>query len=210
MKVTKHEHAFLQLELNGNEVLVDPGIYSPALPKTQNVVAITLSHVHDDHSFEPHLKQLVARHPGVKLFGPKEVAEKLSAFDITVCYHGDRHVIDGFTIDFLGYLHQEIHRSIPLVENLGVQINNLYYPGDSYTIPETQVDVLACPSSAPWLKIGDVIDFLDAIKPKRSFATHNALLSEHGHTLNNSRISERTRAHGGEFFELNVGQALEI
>lgn len=210
MKITKHEHAFLQLEINGDQVLVDPGVYSPELPTTNNVVAITLSHVHDDHSLARHLEALTARHPQAKLFGPADVAQKLDAFEVIVTNHGDHHSVGEFSLDFYGYLHQEIHRSMPLVQNLGVMINNLYYPGDSYTIPETQVDILACPSSAPWLKIGDVIDFVEAVRPRFAFPTHNALLSDHGHQLQNSRIKESTEKFGGEFFFLEPGQSREF
>ena len=210
MRLTKHEHAFLQLEQNGQQLLIDPGMYSAQLPKTENVVAITLSHIHDDHSFRPHLEKLLDLHPEAKLFGPKEVADKLSGLDVTTCYHGDRYQVGGFTIDFFGYLHQEIHRSIPLVENLGVMVNNLYYPGDSYSIPETKVDVLACPSSAPWLKISDVMDFLASVKPKRVFPTHNALLSDAGHALQNGRIKEVSEDFGGSFSYLKPGDSIEI
>lgn len=210
MKITKHEHAFLQLEQDGQQLLIDPGMYSSELPETNNVVAITLSHVHDDHSFRPHLEELLSRHPDAKVFGPKEVAQKLSGIAVEVCYHGDRHQVGPFVIDFFGYLHQEIHRSIPLVENLAVMVNGLYYPGDSYTIPEVEVDTLACPSSAPWLKIADVMDFLMVVRPKRAFPTHNALLSDAGHSLQNGRIKEVVEANGGRFDYLLPGESLEI
>ena len=210
MRVTKHEHAFLQLELNGAQLLMDPGSYTTELPETKNVVAITLSHVHDDHSYLPHIQKLLSKYPKARVFGPSEVARKLSGVEVIRCHHGDRHEVSGFIIDFFGYHHQEIHRSIPLAENLGVKVNNLYYPGDSYTIPETQVDVLACPSSAPWLRISDVIDFLTATKPRVCFPTHNSLLSEAGHALQNSRIQEFTERFGGRFSYLLPGDSIEI
>lgn len=210
MKLTKWDHALLQLELDGAQLIVDPGMYSE-LPETDNVVAITMSHVHDDHSFAGRLTELLARHPEAKLFGTEEVAAKLPDFEIQSVYHGDRYQAGPFTLDFFGYLHQEIHRSIPLVQNFGLMVNStLYYPGDSYTIPEVSIDVLACPSSAPWLKIADVIDFLNQVRPKRCFPTHNALLSEAGHQLYNSRIEQITTEHGGEFRYLVPGASWEI
>lgn len=210
VKLTKHEHAFLQLELNGQQLLIDPGMYTQSIPVTKNVVAITLSHVHDDHSFLPHVKELLKLHPEAKLFGPLEVVQKLLEFNVVKCFHGDRHEVGPFVIDFFGDLHQEIHRSIPLVQNLGVMVNGLYYPGDSYTIPETDVEILACPSSAPWLKISDVMDFLSAVRPKRAFPTHNALLSDHGHALQNGRIKEVVESFGGAFEYLKPGESLDI
>jgi len=211
MRVTKHEHACLVVEEQGHKLVVDPGMYSEKLPELTNVVALTLSHVHDDHSFRPHVEKLLEQFPEIKIFGTQEVAEKLKGLTVTVVYHVDRYEVGPFTFDFFGYFHQEIHRSIPLVQNFGLMVNSeLYYPGDSYTIPEVDVGTLACPSSAPWLKIGDVIDFVSAVKPRRSFPTHNALLSEHGHKLQNSRIQELTESFGGEFRYLEVGQGWEL
>ena len=54
------------------------------------------------------------------------------------------------------------------------------------------------------------MDFVAAIKPSKSFATHNALLSDHGHALNNGRVKMVTEAGGGEFTYLQDGQSLEL
>ena len=96
------------------------------------------------------------------------------------------------------------------MQNLAVMINGLYYPGDSYTIPEVSVELLGCPSSAPWLKISDVMDFLATLKPARVFPTHNALLSEAGHQLQNGRIKEVSESLGGTFEYLLPGESMEI
>jgi len=210
MEITKHKHALLVVSNAGEQLVVDPGFYS-TLPETKNVVAITLSHVHDDHSYRPHVEELIARHPEAKLFGTAEVANKLDGLPVIPVSHGDRHEVGTFVLEFFGYLHQEIHRSIPLVENFGLLVNDeLYYPGDSYTIPEIKVKTLACPSSAPWLKISDVMDFLAQIKPQRCFPTHNALLSEEGNALQNGRIQEVTESYGGQFRYLMPGESWEL
>ncbi len=210
MKIIKYEHAFLELELSGRSVLIDPGNYSPNLPDLANVVAICLTHVHDDHSYRKHVEKLLKQNPEAALFGPPEVATKLAGLPVQSVYHGDHYEVQGFEIDFYGYLHQEIHSSIPVIQNVGVMINRtLYYPGDSYTAPDSPVEVLACPASAPWLKISDVMDFLASVKAKVVFPTHNALLSDHGHDLYNSRIRQVAEENGGRFEYLKVGQSLE-
>jgi len=101
---------------------------------------------------------------------PQKLPKKLAGLPVHVVFHGDHYEVEGFELDFSGDLHQEIHRSIPLVQNTGVTVNRtLYYPGDSYTIPEDKVKVLACPASAPWLKVSDVMDFIAAVKPETLF-----------------------------------------
>ena len=169
-----------------------------------------MTHAHDDHCFEKQVAGIVAKNPDVKIFGTSEVASKLASFDVTTVYHGDFYEVAGFSFEFFGDMHQEIHRSIPLIQNTGVFVNNtLYYPGDSYTKPDKKVPVLACPTSAPWLKIGDVMDFLEEVKPGLCFATHNALLSDLGHDLNNNRVKMVTEANGGNFRYLKIGESLE-
>ena len=189
MKITKFDHALLSIEIDSKIVVIDPGNYSSELPGFKNVVAICLTHIHEDHSYLPHVEKILLEN----------------------VYHGDHFEVSGFELDFSGDLHEQIHRSIPLIQNTGVTVNRtLYYPGDSYTIPENKVKVLACPTSAPWIKIADVMDFISAVKPETLFPTHNALLSDNGHELYNHRIGEVTRENGGNFVFLKPGQSLEV
>ena len=211
MKITKRGHACLELELDGKKALIDPGFYTEDVSGLTDVVALVITHSHDDHCFETQVAGIAKSNPGIKIFGTSEVAAKLSGFDVTTVYHGDFYQEQGFSFEFFGDMHQIIHESIPLIQNTGVMVNNqLYYPGDSYTTPDQPVEILACPTSAPWLKIGDVMDFVAAVKPKQSFATHNALLSDLGHDLNNGRVKIVTEQFGGKFTYLKVGESLSI
>jgi hypothetical protein len=54
------------------------------------------------------------------------------------------------------------------------------------------------------------MDFIAAVRPEKSFATHNALLSDLGHDLNNGRVKQVTEENGGSFTYLKVGDSLEI
>lgn len=210
MRISKYEHALLIVEQSAAQLVIDPGSYSN-LPELQNVVAVVFTHLHDDHTSQEHAQTISRNFPAVKMFGTQEVVEKLTGLNVQAVYHGDHYEVGPFQIDFYGDLHQVIHRSIPLVQNVGVMINSrLYYPGDSYTFPEQSVEILACPTSAPWLRISDVIDFLDLIRPKKCFATHNALLSEQGHALQNNRVQQIVEKHGGEFRYLNVGESWQL
>lgn len=211
MKLTKHTHACLELEHLGKKAFIDPGSFTEDVSSTKDVVALVITHAHDDHCFEAQAVDLVANNPGLRIFGTSEVASKLSSLPVTTVYHGDFYEVEGFSFEFFGDMHQIIHQSIPLIQNTGVMVNDtLYYPGDSYTTPEKKVKVLACPTSAPWLKIGDVMDFIAAVRPEKSFATHNALLSERGQDLNNARVKQVTEEHGGSFTYLLDGDSLEI
>lgn len=216
VKLVKHGHACLELVENGQRLIVDPGNYTENMDGYLNVVAVVYTHMHDDHCFEEQLDRILAGNANLKIFGTDEVADRLEKsgerkYSVTRVHHGDWHDLGEFKLEFFGDLHAEIHRSIPLLQNCGVMINDqLYYPGDSFTKPDRKVEWLACPSSAPWLRISDVIDFINEVKPSNSFATHNALLSDIGHKLMNGRIQLFTEQHGGKFTYLQVGDSVEI
>jgi L-ascorbate metabolism protein UlaG (beta-lactamase superfamily) len=216
MRLTKHAHACLELLDGGERLIIDPGVYTAPMDGMTNVKAIVITHQHDDHCWEVQLERIIALNPGVPIFAPSDVCERLAKaphpeqFNAVEVHHGDLHLVGAFQLEFFGEMHAEIHRSIPLVKNCGVMVNDeLYYPGDSFTRPDRPVAVLACPSSAPWLKIGEVIDFVDDVKPGLSFATHNIHLSEQGHQMNNGRIQALTERHGGQFRFLQVGEVLD-
>jgi hypothetical protein len=94
---------------------------------------------------------------------------------------GDKLKIGLFDLEFFGGTHAVIHRTVPVIPDLGIMINDLlYYPGDSFTLPGRAIDTLAIPAGGPWLKIGDAMDFLELVKPRFAFPTHDAVLSEVG------------------------------
>lgn len=216
MKITKYEHACLVIEESGQKLVIDPGMYTQTLPDQTDVSTIVITHTHDDHCDEAQLNRLIALNPSVQIFAPDEVCQRLRQAPnfhqtATAVHHGDFISAGPFNLEFFGDLHIEIHRSIPLIQNSAVLVNNrLYYPGDSYTLPDRPIEILACPTSAPWLKIGDVMDFIAAVKPKRSFATHNIHLSAQGHELNNGRAKASTEAVGGRFDYLQPGDSITV
>ncbi len=211
MLLTKYEHACLELEEGGKRLIIDPGVYSRPMDDKHNVVAIVITHQHDDHCWEEQLDRIIALNPGVPILAPSDVCDRLKNYQTTSVYHGDHYEYGGFTIDFFGDLHEAIHSSIPVIQNRGVLINNsLYYPGDSYTTPDCPVEYLAVPTSAPWLRIAEVIDFVAEVKAKHTFATHNIHLSELGHAMNNGRVKATAEANGGDFQYLQPGESLEL
>ncbi len=208
MQITKYEHACLVLENDGKKVVLDPGAYTRPLDGLENVVAIVITHMHDDHCNEAQLDRILKSNPGAMIYGTDEVCKRLNDYPTTPVHHGDFYREGSFSLEFFGDMHAEIHRSIPLLQNCGVMINEtLYYPGDSYTRPDRAAEILACPTSAPWLKISDVMDFVAEIKPKHCFPTHNVHLSDIGHELNNGRVKQVVEAGGGSFAYLKPGES---
>ena len=216
MKLTKLEHAALILELSGKKLYIDPGSFTSALSDTANAVAVVITHEHADHWTPDQLGRIVETNSDLRIFAPAGVARAIGAvnadLDVTTVQAGDVMVVAPFTLRFFGATHAVIHESIPVIDNVGVLVNDeLYYAGDAFTIPEgVQVGTLAVPAAAPWMKISEAMDYIFAIKPKRSFPTHEMLLSRAGKDLSNARFQNVTELSGGEFFPLEPGDSLDL
>ncbi len=212
MKLTKLEHAALIVDVAGRRLFIDPGSFTTALTDTTSADAVVITHEHPDHWTAEQLDRILKFSPDVRIFGPAGVAVAAEGYPITVVADGDSVEVGPFRLRFFGRTHAVIHESIPVIDNVGVLVNNeLYYGGDSFTIPaDVTVNTLAVPANAPWLKISEVIDFVLAIKPRRSFPTHEMLLSRAGKELSNTRIRSATEQNGGEFFPLEPNESLDL
>ena len=211
MQITKYEHACLVIENQGQRIVIDPGFYTRPMTELNDVVAIVITHMHDDHCNEEQIDRILKNSPGAKIYSTDEVRKRLEGYETIAVHHGDFYTDGAFTLEFFGDMHAEIHRSIPLIQNCGVLVNGeLYYPGDSFTRPDQPVEILACPTSAPWLKISDVMDFVASVKPSKCFPTHNVHLSDVGHELNNGRVRQVVEAGGGKFEFVLPGQSLSL
>jgi L-ascorbate metabolism protein UlaG (beta-lactamase superfamily) len=211
MKLTKYEHACMILTKGDDSLVIDPGGYTMPLTDIDGVKAIVITHEHADHWTTEQLTRLLDRNPDARIFAPAGVTASAMSFKVESVAHGDTITVDPFTLEFFGEKHALIHESIPIVDNVGVLVDKtFYYGGDSYTQPDRPVDTLAVPVGAPWLKIGDVMDYVAAIAPKKSLPVHEAVLSVVGRNMAGARVESVTIAGGGEFFPLEVGESLDL
>lgn len=212
MRVTKHEHAALVLEEAGSRLIIDPGSFTSPLDELTGLAAVVLTHEHPDHWTPDHLDRILKATGGVPIYAPEGVAKAAAGYDITVVHPGDTVTLEAFTLRFFGGEHAVIHSSIPVVDNVGVLVNDaFYYPGDSYAVPKgVDVQLLAAPLGAPWLKIGDAMDFVLAVGPRRAFGTHDMTVSVIGRDMHRARLTWATEQKGGEFLALDPGDSTEI
>ena len=214
MRVTKHEHAALTVRHDGAALVIDPGGFTAPFPPPPDLVAIVITHEHPDHWTAEHLRRL--RGADIPIFAPEGVAEAVRAegteFEITVVTPGETQRVGPFELRFFGGKHAVIHESIPVVDNVGVLVNeSLYYGGDSYAVPEgVSVDVLAAPVGAPWLKISEAMDYVLAVAAARVFSTHDMTLSPAGLNLGRARLTWAAEQGGGTFVALDPGDSIDF
>lgn len=200
MKLTKYEHACFTLETAGEVLVVDPGTFSKNFVVTNNIAVIVVTHEHTDHFDPATLEAIFDKNPNAVLVSLSSVVEKMPDHKSSAVRPGDKLEIGPFVLKFFGGKYALIHATIPLIDNLGVLINDtVYYPGDSFTLPNTPVDVLALPVGAPWLKLSEAMDFLTATKPLLAFPTHDAVLSDIGKSLPDYLLPTIAKKVGAEY-----------
>jgi L-ascorbate metabolism protein UlaG (beta-lactamase superfamily) len=213
MDVTKLEHACMIVRDGDAALVIDPGNYTRPVEVT-DAVAVVITHEHPDHVTAEQLRRILAGNPQIPVFGPAGVATKLASdapeITVDVIADGAHRSIGPFDLTFHGTTHAVIHSSVPVVDNTGVMVNGtLFYPGDAYTDPGVPVHTLATPVGAPWLKVGEVMDYVAAIAPRRTFPVHERTLSGAGFDQGAMRIRSMTEP-AGEAIVLEPGETLAL
>jgi hypothetical protein len=156
-----------------------------------------------DHFDQAQLDNIIAENPDVKIYAPPGIIEQLADPSRGHAVAAGEHIDCGpFSLDFVGGTHATIHPDYPVPANLGVIVNSgeLYYPGDSFYVPEGyKTQTLAVPASAPWMKMSEAMDFITAIKPESCFSTHNALLSAEGQSLADAWLGKAADSVGAKY-----------
>lgn len=191
MKLTKYQHACFSVEKDNQIVVVDPGEFSNDFIAPERVVAVIITHQHSDHFDPERLAEIFAKNDEVLVLGPADVIETIEIENKRIVMPGETVHVGPFDFEFFGGIHTLIHESLPRPQNLGVMINDLlFYPGDSLVSPQRDIDVLALPVVAPWLRISDAIDYLLEVKPRLVLPTHDAIASENGKEVVDRMLSD--------------------
>jgi len=212
MRLTKLEHAALIVEDSGDRLFIDPGKFTTPITEAHGALAIVITHEHDDHWTPAQLDRILEQSPEVRIFGPAGVAAAASGYPVETVTAGETRELGPFRLRFFGGRHAVIHPSIPVIDNLGVLVNDaLYYGGDAFSAPEgVAVEVLAAPAAAPWMKLSEAMDYVERVAPKRAFPTHEMLLSRAGKDLSNARLAWAVQQGGGEYLALEPGDTLDF
>lgn len=178
MRLTKYGHACVRVESGDRVLVIDPGTLSEP-ESLSGATAVLISHEHGDHLDIDKLTDARASNPAMTVHTHPALAATLGE-GVTAVSAGDTFTAAGFTVRAVGGQHAEIIDGLPGCPNMGFIVDGVYHPGDSLFVPAEAVDTLLVPSSGPWLKLGEAIEFVRAVGPARAFPIHDANLSEVG------------------------------
>lgn len=183
MKITKLGHScFIAEPKEGVRVMTDPGAYSTLAADAKNISAIVITHEHSDHIDIQTLQKILTNNPEAKIFTNTAVGKILDEAGIKyeILEEGQKTDVKGVSIQAFGNVHAEIYPSIGPFQNTGYLIDTLYHPGDAFYYPDADIEILALPVAAPWLKTQEAVDYVKNMnhKPKVVFAIHDAFLKE--------------------------------
>ncbi|MFE3452299.1 MBL fold metallo-hydrolase [Nonomuraea sp. NPDC059194] len=208
MKLTKCGHACVRIEKDGKVLVIDPGAFTDAAA-LEGADAVLITHNHFDHADRD---KLLTLSPEVTVWTCQGVAEGAAeGLRVQTVRHGDTFEDAGFSVKVFGEWHAANHPDVPIVDNVGFLVDEeLFYPGDAFTVPPVPVGTLLVPTGAPWLKLSEVIEYLRTVKPARAYSTHDALYSEQGLGLVDNWLKMEADKQGADIRRLPVGDSVTL
>lgn len=211
MRITKFGHSCLLIEEQSARFLLDPGTFSHNLNEIDGLDAILITHQHDDHADPAAIRRLLEDNEAAIIYTEAETAAMLAkeGIEAKTVRNGEEVDIKGVRVQVIGEHHAVIARDIPVIANVGYLIaGRFFYPGDALTVPATDVEILALPAGAPWMRLEEAMDYLRAIKPKVALPVHDGIFAQPG--LFNGLLVAPAKAVGAELRSLDDGKPADF
>ncbi|WIE75932.1 MBL fold metallo-hydrolase [Curtobacterium sp. MCSS17_007] len=213
MELTKYNHATVVLEQDGTTLVIDPGVFTPeSADLVRTATAVLVTHEHPDHLDADAVRAGLDANPDLVVRAPQAVVDQLGEHDgrVVAVSAGDTFSVGPVPVRVFGEEHAVIHRDLPTIANVGYLVDDaVFHPGDAYLVPGVPVRLLLVPTSGPWAKTGEGVDYVRAVAPERAVQIHELLLSEVGQQSNVQMLG--TDGLGGVPVSiLPVGQSVTV
>ncbi len=179
MRITKYGHSCLHISEGSASILIDPGAFSQGFETLSGLTAVLVTHQHPDHVDPKRLPLLLRGNPGAKLYADAGSVDVLAKEGIaaTPVASGDRLDV-GIPVEVFAGHHAVIHRDVPVIPNACYLVGGrLLHPGDSLTVLDRPVEILALPTSAPWMAVKEAIEYFRAVDPKAAIPIHDKVMA---------------------------------
>jgi len=179
MKISKYGHSCLHVVDGSASILIDPGTFSQGFETLSGLTAVLVTHQHPDHVDPRRLGGVLRANPDAKLYADSGSVAVLAEADITAIpvNTGDRLDV-GTTVEVFAGDHAVIHRDVPVISNACYLIGGrLLHPGDSLTVLDRPVEILALPASAPWMALKEAVEYFRAVNPTVAIPIHEKVMA---------------------------------
>ena len=217
MELTKFSHSCVQISDGDRRLTIDPGTFSEVAEALTDIDAVLITHEHPDHLDVEKVTAAATQNPALRIWAPQAVADQLAGSQVlhervTAVGPGQSFVAGGLQVRTYGGQHALIHSSIPVIANVGYLVGDaVYHPGDSYVVPNANVEALLVPINAPWAKVAEAMDFTIATRAPRAFQIHDGLLNGTGSGLYESLLGRVGQLYGvTRFTHLNAGESVSL
>jgi L-ascorbate metabolism protein UlaG (beta-lactamase superfamily) len=213
VELTKWTHACVTLEKDTGKLVLDPGGFSETAAALAGATAVLVTHEHADHLEPDAVRAALTADPSLTLHAPQAVADRFAEFGdrVTTVAGGTAFDVAGFSVRTFGDQHALIHPRIPVIANVGYLVDDdVFHPGDSFTVPEAAVTTLLLPSSAPWAKLSEVIDYAVAVRAQRTLPIHEAVYSDFAQALVNGLAEQTLDGFGCSYEVVGAGSSLQL
>ncbi|GAA2723528.1 MBL fold metallo-hydrolase [Cellulomonas aerilata] len=217
MDLTLLGHACVRLDKDGSRLVIDPGAFS-ATEALEGADAVLITHEHVDHVVPDELRAALVGRPDLAVWAPEGVAAAIVGDDdsladrVHAAAPGDHVDVAGFAVDVVGGTHAVIHPDVPQAANVGYLVDGvLLHPGDSFTLPDAEVDVLLVPVAGPWMKVAEAIDYVRAAAARRAVPIHDAIYTDGGKGLVDRLLGPQGPGTGGtEYVRPQPGETVTV
>jgi L-ascorbate metabolism protein UlaG (beta-lactamase superfamily) len=212
-QLTKFTHACVRLDDGDRSLVIDPGVFSEVETALDGAGAVLITHEHADHLDEAKLRAAARADSRLRIWAPAGVAASLADLgeQVVAVSSGESFDAAGFAVRTFGGQHALIHPAIPVIANLGYLIDeDVYHPGDSFSVPSADVRTLLLPTNAPWSKASEVIDFAVAVRAPRTFQIHDSLVTDVYAGMVEGHLQRISGPFGVEFQHLAPAQTVSL
>ena len=178
MRITKYGHSCLHIVDEQASILVDPGVFSGPFETITGLTAVLITHQHPDHVDADRLRRVLTANPTAELLADPDTVAVLAQRRIEAAPVRSGMRLDlGTPVDVWVVDHAIVYGDLPGITNACYLVGDrLFLPGDSFTLPGRDVDILALPVSAPWMAVKEAIDYLHEVAPAVAVPIHEKML----------------------------------